>query len=162
LPENKRHLKTGNLNWDDQDREAPIRVLSREEVRALMVSLPKTSPWRVVAIQALVGAMVACLSWLATRRAECGWSAFYGAACVVVPSALMARGMTSRLSSMSPSVSAVSFMLWEFGKIGLSVLMLFLAPKLVAPLSWPALLVNLVICINGYWVALWWRGRQTN
>jgi ATP synthase protein I len=71
----------------------------------------------------------------------------------------MARGMTSRLSSTSPGTSAVSFMLWEMMKIGVSVAMLMLAPKLVQPLSWPALLVALVLCIKVYWLALLWRGR---
>ena len=82
------------------------------------------------------------------------------AATVVVPGALMARGMTSRLTSLAPGVSAVSFMLWEFGKIGVSVVMLALAPKLVPGLSWPALLVALIVCIKVYWVALSWRGRK--
>jgi len=85
----------------------------------------------------------------------------YGAGSVVLPGALMARGMTSQLSSMAPGVSAVSFMLWEFAKIGVSVAMLVLAPKLVSQLSWPALLVALMVCIKVYWVALSWRGRKT-
>jgi ATP synthase protein I len=83
----------------------------------------------------------------------------YGAACVVVPGALLARGMTSRLSSMSPGASAVSFMLWEMVKIAVSIAMLMLAPKLVQGLSWPALLVGLVLCMKVYWFALLWRGR---
>jgi len=29
----------------------------------------------------------------------------------------------------------------------------------VQPLSWPALLVALVLCIKVYWLALLWRGR---
>jgi hypothetical protein len=37
------------------------------------------------------------------------------------------------LSSMSPGASAVSFMLWEMVKIGVSVAMLMLAPRLVQP-----------------------------
>jgi ATP synthase protein I len=67
--------------------------------------------------------------------------------------------MTSRLSSMSAGAGAVSFMLWEFVKIGVSVAMLLLAPKLVQPLSWPALLVSMVLCMQVYWLALIWRGR---
>jgi ATP synthase protein I len=78
---------------------------------------------------------------------------------VVVPGAPMARGMSSRLSSVSPGVSAVSFMLWEMVKIGVAVGMLMLAPRLVQPLSWPALLAGLVVCMKVYWVALLWRGR---
>ena len=98
------------------------------------------------------------LAALITGRQEVGWSLLYGAFTVVVPGALMARGMTSRLSSMSPGSSAVSFMLWEMVKIAVSVAMLVLAPKLVQPLSWPALLVGLVLCMKVYWVALLWRG----
>jgi ATP synthase protein I len=87
------------------------------------------------------------------------WSMLYGAATVVVPGALMARGMTSKLSSMAPGTSAVSFMLWEFVKIGVSLAMLVIASKVVQPLVWPALLVGLVVCMKVYWVALLWRRR---
>ena len=84
-------------------------------------------------------------------------SALYGAAVVVVPGLLMARGMTSRFSRMNAGTSAVSFMLWEMVKIAVSVALLMLAPKFVQPLSWPALLAALVLCIKVYWLALLWR-----
>jgi ATP synthase protein I len=71
----------------------------------------------------------------------------------------MARGMTSRLTSLSPGTSAVSFMLWEMVKIAVSVAMLMLATRIVQHLSWPALLVGLVVCMKVYWLALLWRGR---
>jgi ATP synthase protein I len=116
----------------------------------------------VVAVQAAVGGVTAALAWLVMGESSYFWSALYGAATVVVPGALMARGMTSRLSSMAPGVSAVSFMLWEMVKIGVSVALLVGAPRLVPHLSWPALLVALVLCIKVYWVALAWRGRKTN
>ena len=115
------------------------------------------SPWWVIAAQAAVGVVIAMLAWLITGREEIAWSALYGAATVVVPGALMARGMTSRLSSLSLGTSAASFMLWESVKIGVSVAMLMLAPRIVQPLSWPALLVSLVVCLKMYWVALLWR-----
>jgi ATP synthase protein I len=100
------------------------------------------------------------IGWLVTRRPEVVWSLLYGAATVVVPGALMARGMTSRLSSMAPGASAVSFMLWEFVKIGVSLAMLVAAGRIVQPLVWPALLVGLVVCMKVYWVALLWRRRK--
>jgi ATP synthase protein I len=145
--------------WDDEDDEAPPKPLTRAQAQALRAKNPSISPWRVVVVQAAVGAVVAVLAWLVTGKPEVGWSALYGAAAVVVPAALMARGMTSRLSSMSPGASAVSFMSWEFVKIGVSVAMLMLAPRIVQPLSWPALLVALVLCIKVYWIALYWRAR---
>jgi ATP synthase protein I len=148
--------------WPDETDEAglaPPKALTRQEAQALRDRQPPVSPWRVVLLQAVVGAVVAALAWLVTGERPVGLSALYGAAVVVVPGALMARGMTSRLSGMSPGTSAVSFMLWEIVKIGVSVLMLMSAPRLVQSLSWPALLVALAVCIKVYWFALLWRGR---
>ena len=148
--------------WADEDDEAvrrDVKPLTREQAQALREKDPPVSPWRVVATQIAVGLVVAAAGVLLTGEAAIGWSALYGAAVVVVPGALMARGMTSRLSSMSPGTSAVSFLLWEFVKIAVSVAMLALAPRIVQPLSWPALLVGLVVCIKVYWVALAWRRR---
>jgi len=87
------------------------------------------------------------------------WSALYGAAVVVVPAALMARGMTRKQSSGSPGASTVSVMLWSMVKIGVSIVMLMLAAKLVQPLSWPALLATMVLCMLVYWFALLKRRR---
>jgi ATP synthase protein I len=147
---------------EENDNETPVRVLSREEAQALREAEPAVSPWRVVAAQAAVGLLVAGLAWLFTRQANVFWSALYGAVAVVLPSALMARGMTSRLTSLNPGVSAVSFMLWEMVKLGLTVVLLALAPKVVPGLSWPALLVALVIGVQMVWVALLWRGLRKN
>jgi ATP synthase protein I len=146
----------------DKNKDAAFKPLTKEEAQALRTKEPPLSPWRVLAVQLAVGAVVALLAMLLTGKQELGWSVLYGAATVVLPGALMARGMTSRLSSMSPGTSAVSFMLWEMVKIGVSVVMLVLAPKLVQPLSWPALLVGLVLCMKVYWLALLWRGRRKN
>jgi ATP synthase protein I len=144
--------------WED-DEVVPFKTLTREEASALRAKEPPLDPWRVVAVQGGVGVVVALLAALVTGKVGVGWSALYGAACVVIPGALMARGMTSRLSSMSPAGSAVSFMLWEMVKIAVSIAMLMLAPKLVQALSWPALLVSMVLCMKVYWLALTWRGR---
>lgn len=131
--------------WDDETDETQrpaFKALTREEAQALREKDPPLSPWRVIAVQGVVGTVVALLAALLTGRQEVGWSLLYGAVTVVVPGALMARGMTSRLSSVSPGASAVSFMLWEMVKIAVSIAMLMLAPRLVQPLSWPALLVG--------------------
>lgn len=159
-----------NDRWDDEKNEAAgampetqkFRALSREEAEVLRAQDPPLSPWRVIVVQAGLGVVVALVALLLTGRQEVGWSALYGAATVVIPGALMARGMTSRLSSVSPGASAVSFMFWEAVKILVSLAMLALAPKLVQPLSWPALLVALVLCMKVYWLALSWRGRKVS
>lgn len=143
--------------WDDREDEAPVKTLTRAEAQDLRERKPQVPAWWVVAAQAAVGGVAAMLAWFVFEDPAVWRSALYGALVVVVPGALMARGMSSRLSSMSPGASAVSFMLWESVKIAVSVLMLMLAPKIVQPLSWPALLVSLVICLNVYLLALLWR-----
>ena len=152
--------------WDDDEAvgqgEATFKRLSRQEAAALSAQEPPVSPWRVVAAQAVVGGAAALIGAVITGEVAVGWSMFYGAATVTLPAALMARGMTSKLSSMAPGASAVSFMLWEFVKIGVSLAMLLVASRIVQPLVWPALLVGLVVCMKVYWVALLWRNRKTS
>lgn len=143
----------------DDAAEPTFKPLSKEEARALLARQPSLSPWRVLAVQAGVGVVVAVLAGLVTGKWMTAWSALYGAAAVVLPGALMAYGLTRRLAHMSPGAGAVSFMLWEMVKIAASVGMLVLAPRLVQPLSWPALLVGLVLCLKVYWLALLRRGR---
>ncbi len=155
----------GPASWTEQEDEAAdasFKRLSREEAAALREKDPPISPWRVVAAQAALGGVLALAGWLLTGRNEVAWSLLYGAAIVVVPGALMARGMTSRLSSTAPAVSAVSVLLWESVKMVFSVAMLVIANRVVQPLVWPALLVGLVLCIKVYAVALLWRGRRTS
>jgi len=155
-----RKQRVGRWVEDDGAETIPAtRALTRKEALALRDRNPPLSPWRVVAVQVVVGVVVALVAGWMTGRQSVAWSALYGAATAVVPGALMARGMTSRLSSLSPGAGAVSFMLWEMLKIGVSVAMLMLASKIVPALSWPALLVALVVCMKVYLVALLWRGR---
>ena len=153
MPERRIHPGT----WDDHQDEAAFQPLTRAEAQALRERQPQVPVWWVVAAQAAVGGVVVVLAWLVSGDRVVFASALYGAAVVVVPGALMARGMSSRISSVSPRASAVSFMLWEMVKIAVSVLMLALAPKIVQPLSWPALLVSLVVCMHVYLLALLWR-----
>jgi ATP synthase protein I len=153
----------GSIDMNSGDRDdrddglPPFRVLTRQEAQTLAAQQPTVSPWRVLAAQSLLGATTAVLLGLLWRDETVALSALYGAAVVVVPGLLMARGMTSRFSRMNAGTSAVSFMLWEMVKIAVSVVLLMLAPKFVQPLSWPALLAALVLCIKVYWLALLWR-----
>jgi ATP synthase protein I len=142
----------------DESDEPPFRRLSRAEAEAFRLAHPVLSPWRVVAAQAVLGTLIGMIAWAASGRIA-ALSAWYGEAVVVVPGALMARGATSPLSTLSPVVSAVSMMGWGFVKIAVSVAMLVLATRIVPGLAWPALLVSMVLCLQSYWLALLWRGR---
>jgi ATP synthase protein I len=144
--------------WQRDDDEAvPVRRLTRDEAEALRVKHPGVSPWRVVAAQAVAGLACAAVVWLLTRRGSAAWSSVYGALAVVVPSTLLARGMTRGVGSAV--AAATGFLFWEMLKIGVAVAMLVIAVRVVPDLSWPALLVTMVVCIKVNWVALLWRGR---
>jgi ATP synthase protein I len=131
-----------------------FQPLTAEQVRELRVRQPLLSVWRVVAAQALIGLLLALLVWLVTGRLAAVYSAVYGTLAVIVPAALFARGLTSRVASMNAGSAVFGFFLWEMVKIGLTVAMLIAAPRLVNELSWPAMLVGLVVTMKVYWLAL--------
>ena len=143
--------------FDDDADERPFHRLTPAEAEAFRLRNPQLSPWRVIAAQLVLGA-VAVAGLVGGRIAAV--SALYGAAVVAVPGALMARGATSRLSSLSPAISAASMLGWELVKIALSVAMLVLATRIVPGVVWPALLAAMVLCLQSYWFALLWRGRD--
>jgi ATP synthase protein I len=146
-----------HASFADEAPDPPFKTLSREEAQALRANLPQVSPWRVVGAQAAAGLLCAAITWLVTQRSGAAWSALYGAATVVVPSALLARGMTR--GAGSPVAAAAGFLFWEMLKIGVAIAMLVIAVQVVPGLSWPALLITMVVCMKVNWVALLWRAR---
>ena len=138
--------------------EPPFEPLTREQAQALRARHPPTSPWRVIAAQAVAGVLWSALTWGITQRSGSAWSALYGAAAAVLPSALLARGMTRR-SSSNPGAAVFGFMFWEMVKIAVAVAMLVAAPRVVPDLSWLALLVAMIVCAKVNWLALLWQRR---
>lgn len=136
----------------------PFKPLTRDEAQALRAKYPPMSPWRVVAVQAVAGALCAAVAWALGQRSGAAWSALYGAAATVLPNAMLARGMTRRLSS-NPGAAVFGFMFWEMVKIAVAVAMLVAAPRVVPDLSWPALLVAMIVCAKVNWLALLWQRR---
>jgi ATP synthase protein I len=147
-------------NEDDGEWGQPAaRPLTAREAAALRDRLQPVSPLGVVLAQACLGGCLTALALLLADGRELAWSAAYGSAVVVVPGALMARGVRRRRLRVSAGISTVSLMTWSLAKIGVSVAMLVLAPRLLQPLSWPALLGAMVLCMQVYWLALLWRRR---
>ena len=143
------------------DEEPPFRRLTAEEAQRLRELNPPVSPWWVVAGQAVMGLVVAVAAWGLTGKQSVGWSAGYGALAVVIPAAIFARGLTGRFASLNAGTAAVGFMLWEMVKIASSIALIGAAPKLVSDLSWPALLVGLVLTMKVYWLALAYSPSNT-
>ena len=147
---------------EDMEEAPPVKPLSAEEARKVRERNPPVSPWWVVAGQAGVGLLAALAAWGVSGKQNVGWSVAYGALAVVIPAAVFARGLTGRFASLNAGSAAIGFLLWEMVKVALSIAMLLAAPGLVAELSWPALLVGLVLAMKVYWVALAFAPRPKN
>ncbi len=139
---------------DDLQEAETFKPLTAQEARELRRKMPLLSVWRVVGVQISVGAVSALLAWWFTGKSVVALSVAYGALSVVIPAALFARGMTSPAASVNVGAAAFGFLLWEIVKIGLTLAMLLLAPRVVSQVSWPAMLVGLVLTMKVYWVAL--------
>lgn len=147
--------------WDDEGEPDVIVPLTRAQAQALRQSQPSVSVWQVVAAQAVAGVVVAVVAWGLTGLGAVGWSALYGAAVVVLPTALLARGV-GRLAGTGPIAGTVGFLGWQSVKMVLSLALLVGAVKVVPNLNWPALLVAVAVCLQVNWLALLWQGRAKN
>ncbi|PUE54912.1 ATP synthase subunit I [Limnohabitans sp. Rim8] len=142
---------------DQENVQDAFEPLTAEQVVELRKQQPLLSVWRVVGVQVILGLLVAGFVWFVSGRMAAVYSALYGALTVIAPAALFARGLTSRVASVNVGAAVFGFFLWEMVKIGLTVAMLFAAPRLVSDLSWPAMLAGLVVTMKVYWVALGFR-----
>ena len=143
----------------DENEASTFKRLTRQEAQALRELQPPISPWRVIRLQAAVGLAVTLLAWAFTMKSSVAWSVAYGALAVVIPAMLFARGLMSQFSSINAMTAGFGFFVWEAVKIGVSVAMLFAAPKLIAELNWLAMLIGLVVTMKVYWVALLMRPK---
>lgn len=141
--------------------DAEFKPLTVDEARQWRALNPATSPWWVVVWQALAGVFFALMVGLSVGVGA-GISAAYGATSVVLPAAIMVRGLLRQREVASPGAAMLGFVVWESVKIALTVAMLILAPKLVQPLSWLALVAGFVVTMKVYWVAAWLHSRRRN
>ncbi len=154
-----KNVKAGDDGYESSVEDS-FKPLTREEAARLRQSSPSISAWTVLAGQLAMGVMAALVAAVLTGRQSVGWSALYGALAVVIPGALFARGLTSKVALMNPGAAVAGFFLWEMVKIGLTVAMLFAAPRVVTDLSWPAMLVGLVVTMKVVWLVLVLHARS--
>ncbi|GAA3986034.1 ATP synthase subunit I [Comamonas faecalis] len=144
-----------------EDAQDDFKPLTPQEAQEWRKRHPALSVWRIVGGQALVGVLVVLVAWLLTRQPSVAWSAGYGALSVLLPSTLFARAMARKRDDAGAVVAG--FLGWELVKIALTIAMLVAAPRLVAGLSWLALLAGMVVVMKMYWIALaGWSGRRRN
>lgn len=145
---------------DTEEQEvSDFTPLTAAEAKVLREQHPSLSLWWVVAGQLVVGVLVALIAWAVTASQTVGVSAAWGALAVIVPAALFARGVTGQFASANAGSAVLSFFVWEMVKIFVTVGILFAAHRLVAGLSWPAMLLGLVVTMKVYWIALGFKRK---
>jgi len=147
----KTEFSGGHKDPWQEDFDESFVTLNAAQAQALRERQPGWSAFQVVALQALCGLVFVATAELVSERS---WSVAYGVFAIVLPNALLARGM-SRKSASNNVLSAMSALLvWEMVKVALTLAMLFSAPWIVKNLSWPALMVGLVLTMKVHWLAL--------
>lgn len=149
--------------FDDFDSRPEIRTLSKEEAAVVKANSRLLKPWHVVGWQIVVTVLAGLMALLITKDVAALYSLVWGGLCVVMPSALFARGLLSKATLMNAGTAIAGFFLWEMLKIALTFAMLFAATQVIQglgqELSWPALLVGLILAMKAYLVAFWCKPK---
>ena len=148
----------------DDDGIENLKPLTAQEALAWRARQPLTSPWRVLGLQALVGLVLVGLTMVFTGRFHLAASVAWGVVSVCVPALVFARALARQVRRQSAASALVGFFVWELVKIALTVALLLVAPKVVAELSWLALVAGFVITLKVYWLAMAlnkWQWRRS-
>ena len=153
-------------NESAQNDENHFEPLNFEQAQLVIQGLRKTasllSPWRLIMWQLLVGVLVTVFAYAWFDGGFVALSVAYGAVAVVVPASMFAWGLRRSEGAKSPLLASASFFVWEAIKVGLTVVMLFAAPVLIANLNWLALLAGFVLTMKVYWIAVWLYPMRKN
>ena len=138
--------------------EEGFAPLTAEQARQWRQANPPFSPWPVLGVQTVAGLVTVLVTgWLAAAHTHVVWSAAWGVLAAWLPALIFARAMARRMQRQGHAMGAlVALMVWEGIKIVLTVALLLAAPRVLAQVSWPALVAGFVITIKAAWLALWW------
>lgn len=150
----------------EQDDANHVEPLSFDQAQLVIQGLRKTasllSPWRLIQCQLLVGLFATVFAYFVFVDDLVALSVAYGAVAVVVPASMFAWGLRRSEGAKSPLLASAGFFVWEAIKVGLTVVMLFAAPVLIANLNWLALLAGFVVTMKVYWIAVWLYPMRKN
>lgn len=118
------------------------------------------SPWHVVLVQAGAGGIAVLVAWVLGGSTAHAWSAAWGALSVIVPATLLARALSGKRPGVTPAGALLRLMMWETAKVVATLAMLLAAPRVVAQLSWLALVASFVLTMKMYWVVWWVQSRR--
>lgn len=150
----------GRDEWNDDGQDGEkIPPLTRQEAQLLKEKLQGVSLeaflLKLLMWQALSAIVIAALAWLVSSSVAVVTSAFYGAMCVVLPSALVARVVIKRIR---PDVLKHSggmltgLVVLELVKILVTVCLLLAAPLALDSPQWVAIVIGFAVTLKVYWV----------
>lgn len=149
-------LASDRSSAPEDDQESHRAPLTAAQAQALRKRQPAPALWRVPLAQLVLCAVVALVLVLAQVRLALVWSFLWGAAAVVAPSALFFH--RARRYSVTAAMALANLLVAELLKIGLTLALLLAAPRVVAQLSWAALVAGLMVALVAGWPGLVWTG----
>ncbi len=138
----------------DDGLEPDFKPLTPEQAAAWRQRNPVSSPWRVLGLQLLVGMAVAVLTGVVSGQLRLAASVAWGVVSVVVPGVVFARALARQMRLKQAGAALAGLFVWELVKIVLTVALLLVAPKVIAGLSWLALVAGFVVTMKVYWLAM--------
>ena len=147
----------------DEGLDPEFKPLTAEQAQAWRLHNPVASPWRVLALQVVVGALLAVLTGIVSGQFRLAASVAWGSVAVVIPAVVFVRALSRQMRRTQPGSALVGLFVWELVKIVLTVALLLVAPKVISDLSWLALVAGFVVTMKVYWLAmaLGWMQRKS-
>lgn len=138
----------------DDGLESDFKPLTPDQAAAWRQRNPVGSPWRVLALQLFVGGVVAVLTGVVSGQFVLAASVAWGVVSVVIPGVVFARALSRQMRLKQAGAALAGLFVWELVKVVLTVALLLVAPKVVAGLSWLALVAGFVVTMKVYWLAM--------
>lgn len=156
-------LRNKQSELADEALDPEFKPLSALEAQAWRQSHPQSSPWRVVWLQAGMGALMALATAWVTGQMNLAASVAWGALAVVIPAIVFVRALGRQMRRIPSGSALVALFVWELVKIVLTVALLLVAPKVISDLNWFALVASFVVTMKVYWLAmaLGWMQRKS-
>lgn len=148
----------------DEGLEPEFKPLTAEQAQAWRLKNPSVSPWRVLALQVFVGALLAVLTGWISGQFRLAASVAWGCVAVVIPAVVFVRALSRQMRRAPSGAAFAGLLVWELVKIILTVALLLVAPKVITDLNWFALVAGFVVTMKVYWLAMalgWMQPKST-
>lgn len=139
--------------WLD-DPEEDFTALSSEEARQWRLRQPASPTWHSIAWQIGIGLTATAVIGMVWRSGMLAQSVAFGVFAVVVPNALLLRGMSGAGKHWGAEALLLRLLVWELVKLAVTFSILYSADKVLGEMSWPALLAGLVVTMKANWFVL--------